>query len=112
MKFLPLVLLCLFFVSCGLGGSGIPEDKKDYVGIWVSENMTLNISPQGKVEYKKQVGANSSKSVKGPIQKFEGDNFVVGALGINTIFVVSEKPHETDGVTKMTVDGVELVKQY
>jgi hypothetical protein len=36
---------------------------------------------------------------------------LVGALGINTIFVVSKPPHEENGVWKMTVDEVELTKQ-
>ena len=52
-----------------------------------------------------------SKSIKGPLQKFEGNNFVVGALGINTTFVVSDPPHkDSTGIWKMTMDGNELTK--
>ncbi|MCD6066779.1 MAG: hypothetical protein K0S33_1605 [Bacteroidetes bacterium] len=102
------LLLLTGLSSCGIG---IPKGKENYVGMWTSETMTLNIDENGKVEYKRQVTDVSSKSVNGPIQKFDGDNFVVGALGIETTFVVSKPPHEEEGTIKMTVDGIELTKQ-
>ena len=94
--------------SCGLKGIKIPDDKKEYVGFWTSSEMTLQISQGGQVDYKRMTGGGS-KSINAPIQKFEGNNFVVGALGINTTFVVSETPHQdSTGVWRMTVDGIEL----
>lgn len=104
-----ILLLVAITTSCGLKGIPVPADKKDYIGYWSGDNITLSIDESGKVEYKKTEG-NSSTSVNGPIQKFEGNNFVVGALGINTTFVVSATPHEDAGVWKMTVDNVELTK--
>jgi len=103
------VLLVLFTLgSCGLKGIKVPDDKKDYVGVWTSPEITLSISESGKVSYKKESGNNSTE-INAPIQKFEGNNFVVGALGINTTFVVSETPHQDGtGIWKMTVDGVEV----
>ena len=112
MKKIAALLLILFYItSCGLKGSGIPAGKENYIGTWTSDKITLKISAGGRVDYKKQVSEVSSTSVNGPIQKFEGDNFVVGALGINTTFVVTQLPHQEAGVVKMTVDGEELVKQ-
>ena len=110
-KIAALLLILCYISSCGLKGSGIPAGKEDYIGTWTSDNITLKISAGGRVDYKKQTSEVSSTSVNGPIQKFEGNNFIVGALGINTTFVVSELPHQEAGVIKMKVDGVELVKQ-
>jgi hypothetical protein len=105
-------LIALFFIlsstACGLKGIKVPADKQDYIGVWLSKEISLSISAEGRVEYQKNSGG-SKKSISAPIQKFEGNNFVVGALGINTTFVVSETPHKDDtGLWKMTVDGVEL----
>lgn len=104
------MMILLLLGSCGLKGINVPEDKKDYVGYWVSEEMALRISQGGRVEYKR-VSGGSSKEINAPIQKFEGDNFIVGAFGINTTFVVSQTPHQdSSGTWYMTVDGVELRK--
>lgn len=106
----PVLFLMVTLASCGLKGIKVPEDKKDYVGFWTSSEMTLMISQGGRVEYK-NISGSTSKSISAPIQKFEGDNFVVGALGINTTFVVSKTPHQdSTGLWKMTVDGVELTR--
>src|SRR5687767_4188362 len=103
-------LLALTIASCGMKGIKVPADKQDYIGLWTSSEIMLSISSGGRVEYEKKSGG-SSKSIKAPIQKFEGNNFVVGALGINTTFVVSDPPHkDSTGVWKMTVDGNELTR--
>jgi predicted amidohydrolase len=104
-----LIIALTFLLACGLKGIGIPEDKKDYVGTWRSEIIELRINENGRVEYKKSKNGMSS-SVNGPIQKYDGNSFIVGALGINTTFIVSEAPKEVNGVWKMTVDGNELTK--
>ena len=107
---IPVLFILFTLASCGLKGIKVPDDKKDYVGFWTSGEMTLMISESGRVSYKRQSGG-SSKEINAPIQKFEGNNFVVGALGINTTFVVSETPHkDSTGLWKMTVDGVEITR--
>ena len=105
------IFICIVgFTSCGLKGIPVPQDKLDYVGYWKSSEMELSISKGGRVEYKRYSGG-ASKSISAPIQKFEGNNFVVGALGINTTFVVSVTPHQdSTGIWKMTVDGVEVTR--
>lgn len=110
-------LLILLLASCfskEMKNSGktsdIPADKKDYVGNWTSDSMTLEISAQGNVDYARSKG-NGNTSVSAPIQEFKGDDFEAGLFGFNTRFDVSEKPHKEGGVWKMTVDGVELTRQ-
>ena len=51
-----------------------------------------------------------AKSVAGPIKAFIGNNFRVGVGRISTTFIVASPPHDDGGATKMTVDGVELIK--
>lgn len=107
---LSFTLLVLF--SCSFGGTKagkISADKKDYVGTWTSNEIYLEISENGSVNYKRESGG-STTSVNAPIQKFEGNNFVVGALGFNTTFIVSKVPHKENGVWTMTVDGRELTR--
>jgi hypothetical protein len=108
---LALPFLLLIFFSCGGGMTGVkvPADKKNYIGTWKSEEVFLDISENGSVDYKRTTDG-SSTSINAPIQKFEGNNFIVGALGFNTTFIVSEVPHQEKGVWMMTVDGRELTR--
>ena len=107
-----ILFFAFILASCGgLKGIKVPEDKKDYIGMWKTTDISLSISKSGRVEYENKSG-NVNKSISAPIQKFDGNNFTVGALGINTTFVVSDPPHkDSSGVWKMTVDGNELIKQ-
>ena len=104
-------MLLLTALSCGsMKGIKVPADKQDYIGRWSSDEIQLSISANGRVEYEKNSGG-SKKTISAPIQKFEGNNFVVGALGINTTFVVSNPPEkDSAGIWKMTVDGIELTR--
>lgn len=84
----------------------LPEGKKDYAGTWAGQDMKLVIEPGGRVDY-----ARGSTTVQAPIQKFEGDDFTVGAFGLSTTFDVEEAPHlADDGTWQMKVDGVDLVR--
>ncbi|POY35801.1 hypothetical protein C3K47_13700 [Solitalea longa] len=107
LKHIILFATLLLLISCNLKSPGVPKEKLNYVGRWESLSMKLVITKDGSVEYER-VEAGTSKSANAPLQKFEGDNFVIGALGINTTFVVSKPPHEENGIWKMTVDGEEL----
>ena len=79
------------------------------MGEWHSASMALVITQEGRVAYKRVKGS-STTSVNGPIQKFEGNNFVVGIPYLATTFEVSKPPFEQGGRWKMVVDGVELTK--
>jgi hypothetical protein len=108
MRELPWVfaVCCLLLAGCA---KPLPPEKVAYAGEWRSTTMSLLITTGGNVNYKR-VDGNTSKSVNGPLQAFEGDNFVVGVGPVKTTFVVSMPPYQDQGTWKMTVDGVELTR--
>lgn len=83
--------------------------RKDYVGLWTAPGLTLQIAADGGVDYKRSTNG-SNVSLDAPIQKFEGNNFVVGIGPFGTTFKVSQPPHKVGDAWKMTVDGVELTR--
>ena len=105
-----LAALLLLLALLGACGEPIPGDKMSYAGDWRSRDMRLLITPQGHCEYKRRREGGGSTSISAPIQRFEGDNFVVGVGLFSTTFVVSQPPRLVNGQWKMTVDGVELVR--
>lgn len=104
-------ILLLGIIALAGCAKPLPPDKLAYAGEWQSPTMGLLITQDGRVAYKRLVGENGSKSVSGPIQSFDGDDFVVGVGPVKTTFVVSVPPHQDHGEWKMTVDGVELTRQ-
>lgn len=106
-------LILALFVLLALVGCAkpLPPERSAYAGEWQSSTMSLLITQDGHAAYRRLVGTNGSKSVSGPIQSFDGDDFIVGVGPIKTTFVVSAPPHEDQGSWKMTVDGVELTRQ-
>jgi hypothetical protein len=102
----PLVvfILALFLSACG---QPVPEDKAAYVGEWRAQTMRLTLTQDGTVQYKRVKGGVTT-SINAPLQRFEGDNFVVGVPFISTTFEVSKPPYQEAGTWKMVVDGVEL----
>lgn len=102
------VAACVLLVGCS---KPLPHEKVAYAGDWHGQEMALLITVGGNVEYaRKEDGKRTS--IKGPLQKFEGDNFVVGLGPLKTTFVVSAPPHQQDGAWHMTVDGVDLTRDH
>ena len=105
--------IAALLLSIGLALAGcsepIPPEKIAYAGEWRGGNVHLVITPQGSVQYERRNGG-ANVSVSAPIQRFEGDNFVVGVGPFNTTFVVSKPPHLVNGQYRMVVDGVELTR--
>lgn len=99
--------ILLFLVACG---QPLPADRVTYAGDWRSPEMRLVITSGGRVDYRRASGSGGSTSVKAPIQKFDGNDFIAGIAFFNTRFVVSKPPALQNGVWKMTVDGVELTR--
>jgi len=101
-----LVCLVAWLAACGVA---VPADKAAYVGTWKGDGTMLSISAGGRVEYRHSNGG-ASTSISAPLQGFHGDDFDAGLGPVATTFKVSRPPHEENGATKMTVDGVELTK--
>lgn len=109
MRKLSWVLLVLAALLTGCG-KPVPPGKVAYVGEWRSTAMVVLITQDGSVAYQRLEGG-VSKSISGPLQGFDGDNFIVGVGPIRSTFVVSMPPHQDRGVWKMTVDGVDLTRE-
>ena len=101
------LLSMLLLAACA---KPVPAAKQAYVGEWHSDSVSLLITQEGRVVYKRVKGATST-SIDAPIKAFEGDNLVVGVGPLKTTFVVSVAPHEEVGNWKMTVDGETLVRR-
>jgi hypothetical protein len=87
----------------------VPPDKGDFVGEWQAPQMYLLLTQDGSVNYVRLKGG-AKTTVTAGLQKFEGDNFVVGLGFLSTTFVVSKPPYKDGANWKMVVDGVELTK--
>ena len=106
-----LVALAALMAGCA---KPLPPDRQDYVGRWSgtqgAEKMQMAIAANGMLEYSREAPGRS-KSMSVPIQAFEGNQIVAGAMGMKTRFVVQQPPHEEAGVWTMTVDGVRLTRE-
>ncbi|CAN5358067.1 hypothetical protein BH11PSE11_BH11PSE11_20090 [soil metagenome] len=71
--------------------------------------MSLLITQDGSVKYDRLQGGGS-KSLTGPLKKFDGNHFDVGFGPFSTTFVVTAPPHMVGNAMKIMVDGVELVR--
>jgi len=101
-------LFLLAIVLCGCG-KPVPAEKADYVGEWRAPEMYLLITSDGSVRYERLKGG-AQRSITGPLQGFQGDDFSVGLSFLSTTFVVSKPPYKEGDSWKMVVDGVELTK--
>jgi len=101
----------LFLLLALLAGCAkpLPEHRRDYVGHWQGPGADLLILADGSLVWKRIKGG-ASTSIQASIQKFEGDDFFVGAGPFSTRFDVSEPPHTVQDQWRMTVDGVELTR--
>ncbi len=101
------LLFALVLIGCA---KPIPAEKAAYIGEWSGFAMSLLITQDGSVAYRRLEGG-VNKSIDGPLKEFQGNNFVVGVGPASTTFLVSAAPHLDGAVWKMTVDGVELTKK-
>lgn len=106
-----IMLAALAGALMGCTGVPLPPDKAEYAGQWAGPEMWLMVSPEGQVAYKR-IKDRGTVTINGPISRYEGHDFVVGAWVVTSTFVVERTPWEDeDGVWRMTVDGVELTRQ-
>ncbi len=107
-RFILTMLAILALAACA---KPLPLERSSYAGNWQSGAMSLLITQDGDVAYKRRIGSNTTNSVRGPLRSFDGNNFVVGVWPLKITFEVSVPPHEVYGRWKMTVDGVELTRE-
>jgi len=98
--------LVLWLAACG---EPVPQEHRAYVGYWSSTQMSLLITADGRVAYKR-ISGSTSRSIQAPIKSYETDGFTVGIGPFDTRFKVSKPPYKDGGKWKMVVDGVELVR--
>jgi hypothetical protein len=91
----------------GSNGIDMPADKGDYVGKWTAPGHILTIDASGRIHYESHEGNTNNVTLDLPIQKFVGDDFVVGVFFWKTTFHVTAPPHREDKVWRMTSDGVD-----
>jgi hypothetical protein len=94
-------------------GIAIPAEAKDYVGDWTAPGHILSIAASGKVHYEAHEVRNDggtnvahNDTLDLPVQKFEGDGFLIGAMSWSMTFHVTAPPHLKDKTWRMTSDGV------
>ena len=104
-----IALLCsMVFLMTGCS-QPLPADKRHYAGHWQGDDMSLLITLDGRVSYKRY-GGGLNKSIDAPLTAFHGDNFEVGLGFVTTLFEVQQPPVEEGGTWTMVVDGVELTR--
>jgi hypothetical protein len=106
-KAIGILALALFLAACGVA---VPADKSAYVGQWNAEGMSLLITQDGSIRYER-LRKGAKTSIDGPLKGFVGDDFEVGIGPMTTTFKVSDPPHQVGGQWRMTVDGVELLRE-
>lgn len=105
---LPAALLAALLLS-GCKGQPLPADKAEFAGHWRGGGIDLVIRPEGHVTYEKAEGKGKVE-ISGPLQGWQGEDFVVGVMVVKTKFDVTAPPHEVDGVWVMELDGIELTR--
>jgi hypothetical protein len=110
MRVLKAVAAVTLFAALAGCSKPLPPEKAAYAGQWNGAQVSLLITKEGRVEYKRVEGSNKT-SINAPVKEFKGNDMVVGVGPMDTTFVVSQPPHQDGETWKMTVDGNELTRQ-
>lgn len=110
MKKLSLLLLIISVIFLSACSKGVPVDKRDFVGFWKSEKVTLSIQVNGSAMYVDKTEAGKTKTTQGNISKFDAEGFVIGLAPFDTRFNVDKPPYQDGADKKMMVNGIELVQ--
>ncbi|WP_259400172.1 MULTISPECIES: membrane lipoprotein lipid attachment site-containing protein [unclassified Pseudoalteromonas] len=106
MKRMKKIVITLFIMlALSACSKPIPADKFAYIGYWQGPGMYLEILPDGTFDYQR-----GGTSISSSVDEFDGDNFLVDMLIMNTTFEVSQPPFFSDGQWSMVVDGVRLTR--
>jgi hypothetical protein len=104
-RWLP-IFVVLVIAGCA---NELPADKKEYVGLWKNNEVSLLITQSGRLEYENKGGA-AKTSISAPIKAFTDRKITAGLFFFTTDFVINRPPREEHGVWSMVIDGRELVK--
>ncbi len=104
-RWLVLAVLALL-VGCA---KPLPEDKRSYVGLWKSNEVSLLITASGRLEYENR-GGSAKTSISAPIKELTDEKISAGILFLSTEFVINRPPREENGLWSLVVDGKELFK--
>lgn len=104
------ILSLLGLLVLGACSKGVPMDKRDIVGFWKSEHITLAIQVNGSVMYVDKTDAAKTKTVQGNIRRFDDDGFVVGYPPFDTRIAITKPPYQDGADMKMIINDVELVR--
>ncbi len=108
MRRCPLLLILVVLVIAGCANE-LPADKKDYVGMWKNNEVSLLITQSGRIEYENK-GGSAKTSISAPIKVFTDQKIKAGILFFTTDFVITSPPKEENGVWTMVIDGRKLFK--
>lgn len=104
-----LSIVGLLLVSCTTG-QGIPNNKKEFIWEWRSDTITLIITEEWKLNYKKDSN-NSSTSFSWPIQEFTNEYIKAGIWFFSKEFTVDDFPHiNAEWKTQVMINGETLFK--
>lgn len=87
----------------------LPENQKEFAGLWKSIQTSLLITESGRLEYASNKGSMST-SVSMPIKTISSTEIVAGFLFLESRFAIEGKPRKKDGVLALVVDGETLYK--
>jgi hypothetical protein len=110
MRLMPVIALLVGLALIAGCSNPVPPEKASYVGHWQNQSVSLLITAEGRVEYRKVRGSTTT-SLKAPLKEFSGDNFEAGLGPLSTTFVVSKPPYQEHGVWRMVVDGEVLIRR-
>ena len=105
-------LASLFLLSSCTSWIEIPEEKKDFIGTWKSEHMTLEITDGGRLDYSYTKWSTSS-SLTWPIQEFSASHIRAWVWKIGKTFSIDTPISLSDDWrTQVTINWEVLYKQW
>jgi uncharacterized membrane protein YhaH (DUF805 family)/ribosomal protein L37AE/L43A len=82
---------------------------RDFVGTWQGQNMSLRVDKSGDGVFL-HLDGNSSIKAYGPLRVLDGNHISIGIGPTPQVLHVAVPPHVEGKVARMTLDGVELIK--
>jgi uncharacterized membrane protein YhaH (DUF805 family) len=81
----------------------------DFVGTWRGRNMSLRVDKYGDGDFL-HLDGNYSIKADGPLRVLDGNRISIGIGPDPKVLIVTVPPHVEGGAAKMTLNGVELVR--